>query len=64
MFFYIFINFRLNDDLINKIKSNNIQALITHEIKSQRNNLLLFENNSCGLSLNKTKGNCKILTYL
>jgi len=48
---------RRNSELISEIKTNNIQALMTDEIKNERDDLLLFKNNKCKTILNYSEGN-------
>lgn len=44
---FIFISYRQNNDLVNTIKSNNVQDLVKCETKNLRNNLLMFKYNRC-----------------
>lgn len=46
-------DYRRNNEFISAIKSNNIQALMTPEIKNERDDLLLFKYIEC-----KTIPNC------
>lgn len=47
---------RRNNELISAIKSNNIQALMSPEIKNERDNLLLFNYIKCNSIPNHPEG--------
>lgn len=51
---------RRNSELISTIKANNIQALMTDEIKNERDDLLLFKHNKCKTIPNYPEGNITI----
>jgi len=53
-------NYRRNSEFISAIKTNNIQALMTHEIKNERDDLLMFKYIQCKTIPNYPEGNITI----
>jgi len=57
---YFIYDYRRNCEFISAIKSNNIQALMTPEIKNERDDLLLFKYIECKTIPNYPEGSITI----
>lgn len=63
MYFFNY-DYRRNNEFISAVKANNIQALMTNEIKNERHDLLLFKYIECKTIPNYPEGNITILYYI